>query len=334
MARYWAMRTSKDNANFIFKELKKERLRQGWGYRVDQNLDEIRKALSEKRPLNEDQKVCWRGNRRMHPEEWDSIQKGDYIILPNLPDIGQWSVAKVTGGYRYQIDTNLGDFGHILEVKMLNPENHPINPYNQHVSANLRKTMNTRSRLWNIDWYKSDVKKLITAIKEGKDLSKPTKESEKISGIYSKLTKTLERELRDKYYGSEFEVPIKKLLEKIYQNVEGKAGSREKGADFICSFNDGLGVPHKIAVQVKMWEGEARWLRPLEQIKEAYNNYEEISAGVIITTSESFSTDFEKKKTEFEKELNIPIVMIDKRWLANVFLKYFPEFVESVVENE
>ena len=333
MARYWAMRTSKDNANFIFKELKKGRLRQGWGYQYDQNLDEIRKALSEKRSLNDDQKVCWRGNRRMHPQEWDSIQKGDYIILPNLPKIGQWSVAKVTGGYRYQIEPNLGDFGHILEVEMLNPEN-PINPNNQHVSANLRKTMNTRSRLWNIDWYKTDVEKLITAIKEGKYLSKPTEESEKISSIYSKLSKTLESELKDKYHGSEFESPIKKLLEKIYQNVEWKAGSKEKGADFICSFKDGLGVPHKVAVQVKMWAGKASWIRPLEQIKEAYNNYEEVSAGVVITTAESISKDFEKKKTKFEEELSIPIVMIDKRKLANIFLRYFPEFVENVVENE
>jgi len=194
--------------------------------------------------------------------------------------------------------------------------------------------MNTRSRLWNIDWYKADVKKLITAITKGKDLSKPTEESEKISGIYLKLSKTLESELRNKYHGSEFEAPIKILLEKIYQNVEWKAGSREKGADFICSFNDGLGVPHKVAVQVKMWEGKASWIRPLEQIKEACNSYEEVSAGVVITTSESFSKDFEKKKTEFEKELNIPIVVIDKRRLANVFIKYFPEFVEDVVENE
>ncbi len=227
----------------------------------------------------------------------------------------------------------LQDFGHIIEVDILNPEK-SINPYSQHVSANLRKTMSTRSRLWNIDRYRSDVEKLITAITDGEDLSKPTEEIEKILGIYSKISETLESELRYHYHGSEFEVPMKKLLEKIYQNVEQRAGPREKGADFICSFKDGLGVPYKIAVQVKMWEGQADWTRPLEQIEEAYNNYEEVSAGVVIMTSESFSKGFEEKKTELEKKLNIPIVLIDKRMLANVLLKYFPEFAENVPENE
>ncbi len=326
------MRTDKDSVVFIVQELKKGRLRQGWGYQDDQNLDEIR-ALSDKSVLNDDQKACWRGNRRMHPQERDSIQRGDYIILPNLPEIGLWLVTKVTGGYYYQIEPSIKDFGHIIEVDILNPEK-SINPYSQHVSANLRKTMSTRSRLWNIDRYRSDVEKLITAITDGEDLSKPTEEIEKILGIYSKISETLESELRYHYHGSEFEVPMKKLLEKIYQNVEQRAGPREKGADFICSFKDGLGVPYKIAVQVKMWEGQADWTRPLEQIEEAYNNYEEVSAGVVIMTSESFSKGFEEKKTELEKKLNIPIVLIDKRMLANVLLKYFPEFAENVPENE
>ncbi len=202
------------------------------------------------------------------------------------------------------------------------------------VDWNLFILKSTRSRLWNIDWYRADAEKLITAITDGQDLSKPTKESEKILEIYSKLSETLENELRYNYHGSEFEAPMEKLLEKIYHNVERRAGSREKGADFICSFKDGLGVPYKVAVQVKMWEGQADWIRPLEQIEEAYNNYEEVSAGVIIMTSESFSKGFEEKKTELEKKLNIPIVLIDKRMLANVLLKYFPEFAENVSENE
>ncbi len=133
--------------------------------------------------------------------------------------------------------------------------------------------------------------------------------------------------MKNRYYGSEFEAPIEKLLEKIYQNVEKRAGSGEKGADFICDFTDGLGVPHRVAVQVKMWEGEADWERPLKQIEDAYYNYENISAGVVITTSESFSKDFENKKTELEVQLNMPIMLIDKSKLTKVFLKYLPDII-------
>ncbi len=328
MTRYWAMRTDKDNVKFIFRELKKGRLRQGWGWRKDLNLDVVRRILAKGKKLNADQKDVWRRQRRMHPKEDDSIQKRDYIILPNLPEIGQWSIAKVSGGYRYEIDRKLENFGHILEVELLNPDS-PIDPHSEYVSADLRKTMTCQGRLWNIDEYEGDVERLILAIKTKKEITKPTTEIEKLEKIYSRLSKRLEKELKNKYHGSEFEAPIEKLLGKIYQNVEKRAGSGEKGADFICDFTDMLGVPYRAAVQVKMWEGEANWERPLNQIKKAYNNYENISAGVIITTSDSVSKDFEKRRIELEKELNIPIIVIDKRKLTNVFLKYLPEFIEN-----
>lgn len=328
MTRYWAMRTDRNKIEFIFRELKKGRLRQGWGWRDDLNLDIIRSALAKGKKLNEDQEDVWRRQRRMHPKEADGIQKGDYIILPNLPEIGQWSIAKVSGGYHYEIYRKLENYGHILEVELLNPDN-PVNPYSEHVSANLRKTMTCRGRLWNIDDYKEDVEKLISAIETNREISKPITEIEKLEKIYSTLSKRLEKELKNKYHGSEFEAPIEKLLEKIYLNVEKRAGAGEKGADFICDFTDGLGVPYKVAVQVKMWEGETDWERPLKQIKKASNNYENISAGVIITTAESISKDFEENKSKLEGELNIPIMIIDKRKLTNVFLKYLPEFIES-----
>lgn len=328
MPRYWVMRTDKNNIDLIYREVKEGRLRQGWGYQEDQNLDIIRSAMSEGKSLNDDQKVCWRGNRRMHPQEWDSIQKGDLILLPNLPNLGLWSIAKVVGDYYYQIHPNYRDYGHILKVELLNREK-PVNPYSEFVSANLRKTMTNRLRLWNIDPYKEDVDKLISAIDRKEEVSKSISGIDKLLNIHSSLSKILEKEFRDKFHGSEFEEPIKNLLKKIYQNVERRAGSGEKGADFICSFTDGLGVSHKIAVQVKMREGKASWLRPLEQIEEAFDNYENVSAGVIITMADSFSDDFEKKKIEIEKERNIPIEIINKIKLANIFLKYFPEVVSN-----
>lgn len=327
MTRYWAMRTDKDSIKFIFRELKKGKLRQGWGWRDDLNLNIIRNALQKGKKLNDDQEDVWRRQRRMHPKEEDSIQKGDYIILPNLPKIGLWSVAKVSGGYNYDIDSKMENFGHILDVKLLNPSL-PINPNSEYVSANLRKTMTCRQRLWNIDEYEEDIEKLILAIENGREISKPITEIEKIEKIYNRISKKLEKELRNKYHGYEFEFPIEKLLEKIYQNVEKRAGSGEKGADFICDFTDNLGVSYRIAVQVKMWEGETDWERPLKQIKKAYNNYENISAGVIITTSDTFSENFEASRRDLEKKLDIPIVIIDKRKLINLLLKYLPEFIE------
>lgn len=328
MSRYWAMRTSKGKSRFIYEELKAGRLRQGWGGEDYLNLNVIRDARSGEKKLNDYQEDVWRRQRRLHPDEEDSIQKGDYILLPNLPDKGSWSICKIiSNNYRYEIDPKFENYGHIREIKLLNP-NKPINPYSEFVSGNLRKTMTCRLRLWNIDDYKEDIENLLLVIGK-KNLSEPTTEANKLLKIYHNLSDKLENELKNKYHGSEFENPVKELLERIYQNVECRAGPGEKGADFICNFSDGLGIAYRVVVQVKMWEGTTEWERPLEQIKEAYNNNEHIAAGVIITTSESSSESFEKLRIKLEGELNIPIIIIDKEELTKVFLRYLPELIET-----
>src|SRR3989304_4541059 len=169
MPRYWAMRTDKDATKFIYSELKEGLLRQGWGGKEDQDLNIIHNLKSAGKPLNDDQKQSWRGNQRMLPEVSGSIQKGDFILLPNLPKHGFLSIAKVTGGYHYKIHPDYSDYGHIIEVKLLNTDK-PIHRYNEFVSANIRMTTTGQSRLWNIDRYEEDVKKLISAIEEGKEV--------------------------------------------------------------------------------------------------------------------------------------------------------------------
>ena len=169
MPRYWAFRTDRGAQDFIYAELRRGRLRQGWGHEEDHDLNKIRGLLREGRKLTDEQNACWRGNRRMHPDESDSIQRGDIILLPNLPTCGQWSVAEVVGGYRYEIAQPHGDYGHILDVSLLNPDS-PINPNSQYVSAALRRTMTSQSRMWNLDYYEKDLQGLIDAMKTGKEV--------------------------------------------------------------------------------------------------------------------------------------------------------------------
>jgi len=44
MTRYWVIRTDKKFTEFIWSELKQGRLRQGWGWRDDQDLRLLRFA--------------------------------------------------------------------------------------------------------------------------------------------------------------------------------------------------------------------------------------------------------------------------------------------------
>lgn len=173
MTNYWAMRTDKTKVDFIFKELKEGRLRQGWGWREDLNLNLIQEIFEKGKSLNEYQKKVWRKQKKMHPKVDDGIQKGDYIILPNLPEIGLWSIAKVTGGYSFNIPPALDNYGHILEVKLLN-KNNSIDPQSNFVSQNLRSTMSCQQRLWNIEKYKDDILELISEVEHEELLNQVT----------------------------------------------------------------------------------------------------------------------------------------------------------------
>ena len=162
MTRYWVMRTGPQNDTPLLSEelLKKGLLRQGWGYSPDQDLNRIASSGKE---LSKDQRLSWRGNRRMLSTQRDGIQKGDLIVLPHLPERGRWSVVRVIGAYEYAIHDVRGDYGHILPVE---PWTHrPVHP--MEASAPLRQTMRTKCRLWNIDRLAVEVDKIVQVSKNG-----------------------------------------------------------------------------------------------------------------------------------------------------------------------
>jgi len=90
-------------------------------------------------------------------------------------------------------------------------------------------------------------------------------------------------------------------------------------ADGICwSLNPfgALGVPHRVAVQIKMWTWDAGWTRPLEQIKKACQSYEGITSSVILSTSERVTPEFEEVGAKLQKDLWFPVRVILRREAA------------------
>lgn len=104
--RYWAIRTDKNNADLLFREVTEGRLRQGWGYDLSQDLKLIQKErnLGGKwwERLSDVQIEAWR-NYRMLGEGDDSVRIGDILLLPNLPQPGYFCMAEAKGNYFFQI---------------------------------------------------------------------------------------------------------------------------------------------------------------------------------------------------------------------------------------
>ena len=333
--RYWAFRTDKGNQTLLFEELKAGRLRQGWGYDDSQNLVLIQKEKEKggnwRERLSDVQKEAL-PHYRMLGKGDDSMRPGDILLLPNLPQNGLFCLAEVAGSYYFEkLDLSAGqnvwgtqyDYGHVLPVKLLTPAG--INKYNNEVHADIRRTLRTVMRMWNIGGCGQHIHTLRNLIAVGRDLSKPASSSARLKTAWENtiaksreyLHEKLSEELNSKFQAAEWEKPIRQVLENFYPGakVDLTAGPHEEGADLVVQipnyFDDGQ--LWLILIQVKNYTAEIGpgVLGQIELACERYSQDGKILAAVILTTADSESPDFSVKKEKLEKKLGgIPIRLI------------------------
>ncbi len=162
MTRYWAIRTDQSRRASIWSEVQAGRLREAWGYRPDMDLETLAEIRRLGGGLEKHQQDAWRGNRRLLPSQSDSMQVGDIAILLHLPRYGVWSIARVTGGYHYQISPQgnavdgTPDYGHIREVEPVT-DHRGVDPGREAVSEAFRRSTRPQSRMWSIDLYGDEI---------------------------------------------------------------------------------------------------------------------------------------------------------------------------------
>ena len=157
---YWLMRTSPWERPYIWAEAQRGRLRQGWGWNAEMNLETIAEVVRRGGELSDSQQSAWR-SRRMLTTTPDGIRVGDIVVAPNLPEWGRLSVFRVTGSYEYSLDAprRWGErFGHVLPVELLAAD---IDRRSPSVSDGLRAMLRPQTRLYNISSYGGDVERLV-----------------------------------------------------------------------------------------------------------------------------------------------------------------------------
>jgi hypothetical protein len=171
MSRYWALRTDQSRRPFFWSELQAGRLRQGWGYRTDLNLEHLADVRRRGGALSKYQQDAWRGNRRLLPTQSSSMQVGDIVVFLHLPLYGTWSIARVAGGYRYEISAQgnavdgTPDYGHIRDVELLTDER-GVDPLREGVSDALRRSMRPIMRMWSLDAHGAEIDRLVMSARE------------------------------------------------------------------------------------------------------------------------------------------------------------------------
>ena len=246
---YWGYRIDVKNQDFFFKELEQGRLRQGWGYDKNQELPDTKDSGAKK-------------NLSMYK----NVKKGDILLIPRLPDWGSVAIAEAVEdwndkekGYRFEIDDEKKDFGHIFPARYIGC----FNRHGKDVSGNIQSTLKARNRFWNISRLSEDVEKIMQNLEGNKE---STSVIENIKNIVSEQVKSYFNlkgfsekvidEYNRKFTASQWEEVIKNILEKIYPGyeIERIGGSKEEkhGTDILVTIS-GLSNLEKynIAMQVK-----------------------------------------------------------------------------------
>ncbi|MEQ9498737.1 MAG: restriction endonuclease [Deltaproteobacteria bacterium] len=330
MVRYIAIRHDTTATAFFASELEQGRLRQGWGYRNEHDLRRVQERVRRKEELSPELQSVWR-NRRLLDSEHDGLQPGDLLLLPHVPQHGLWSIARVSGRYRFELsavvsEAGTNDYGHIVPVEPFRDRDGCIarvHPQNEYVDARLRTTMRARSRMWSIDSLGNAVDDLITAIEAGRDTHQPQGDEDRTFSYVNALRQEAWRILASTYQAAELERLIKVLFERLYPDghVDHVAGPAERGADLVLYTADPLGLEYRVVIQVKHHVGVHDDVHALDQIKQATEFYG-AHAGVVVTTAEDVSEKFAARCEALQSELRINVKIITREELLSLLLQH------------
>ena len=156
--RYWALRTDQNRRRELWAEIRRGRLRQGWGWDPEMDLELIAERMAAGESLSDWQQQAW-GNRRMLTSQRDGMRVGDLIAVLHMPERGRLSLVRIVGRYEFDGGQLLGDYGHILPVELLT-DDAGIAYSDPRLPSRLRSSIGNRIRLWSLDAFSEDLQRL------------------------------------------------------------------------------------------------------------------------------------------------------------------------------
>ena len=304
---YWGYRINTDEIDFFTSELINGRLRQGWGWNKKQDLTKLKMDEGAKRNLS----------------IYNKVKKGDILLIPRCPTWEEVTIAEATEdfnkGYKFEIDKNLGDYGHIFPAKKIKS----FVRDNTNVSGDIRASLKNVSRFWNMNFYGKDIEKLIR--KNTAELSNQQTKAERFdNSINISFEKSFDKKIFSdeifknmlgNFSNEEWEFALVEGLRKILPEpvrVERTGGKEEEkhGCDIMIRYPGVLGIEYIVGIQVKDYQSEVSHY-PVDQICKIDKYFHEnenckvIDKIVIITESEK---EDNSELEEYAEKKNVKII--------------------------
>ena len=233
---------------------------------------------------------------------YNNVKKGDILLIPRLPDWGSVAIAEAAEdwdkGYKFEIDDEKKDFGHIFPAKYIGC----FNRHGKDVSGNIQSTLKARNRFWNISRLSKDVEKIIQNLENNK-ISVSINESieniiseemETYLKLLNEFSETIYKKYDDKFKAADWEKVLKNILEKIYPSeyiVENIGGIKEEkhGTDISITI-PGIFENYVIAIQIKNYKDVVNNIDTIiEQINKSeeyeWSNNRKLIDKILIITS-------------------------------------------------
>lgn len=338
---YWAMRTSRDtlqSRKFVTDELSKGCLRQGWGYHPSQDLRHIHDAWRDKVPLTPIQNDASRHWRMAdgHPDDYMNV--GDVVLVPNMPLDGLFTLCRITGGYGFEIPSDVGDFGHFRSVEVLTP--HGVANEHELVDAGLRRSLRYQGRLWRVSPYSDCLQAIIESGRPPEDLAQGVTAAGRADSLVAELVAEpinlmadqLATKLHQHLQSAEWETGILSALEPLFPaTVRHTGGRNERGADLEVIISNPFDDRNDwiVPIQIKDHQG-VEGASVLSQLEQAYltrsaSGRGSVIAVVLLVTDAEPSSELQQEMSRLSDEYGVPFIFCGAndfmRILARGFLK-------------
>lgn len=149
----YIFRVLRDN-DFVINELKVGRVRQGWGA-TEMALLKSGDEVSEKEWID---KYLWKDEsyeikkrKYFNLKNMLNMTKGDIIIIPRYPQWEEFTVATVKETYKFNVPSEINDFGHIIEIDNLTKKSVSYNSSEESkkIKAKFRAYQNPINNVWS-----------------------------------------------------------------------------------------------------------------------------------------------------------------------------------------